>query len=101
MAEALVDPVCQASLISLGKGRLLFSNPANTKRVRMTVKLSRDDGPSWPVARVIHEGPAAYSSLALLKDGRIGLLYERGESRAYEVITFARFSRRWLESGSK
>ena len=101
MAEALVEPVCQASLISLGKGRLLFSNPADTKRARMTVKLSRDDGQSWPVARVIHEGPAAYSSLALLKDGRIGLLYERGESRAYEVITFARFSRRWLESGSK
>ena len=101
LAEALVEPVCQASLISLGKGRLLFSNPADTKRVRMTVKLSRDDGRSWPVARVIHEGPAAYSSLASLKDGRIGLLYERGESRAYEVITFARFDRRWLQSGSK
>ena len=101
MAEGLVEPVCQASLISLGKGRLLFSNPADVKRVRMTVKLSRDDGQSWPVARVIHEGPAAYSSLAPLKDGRIGLLYERGESRAYEVITFARFDRGWLESGSK
>ena len=101
IVEALIEPVCQASLISLGKGRLLFSNPADVQRVRMTVKLSRDDGKSWPVARVIHEGPAAYSSLAPLKDGRIGLLYERGDSRAYEVITFARFDRRWLESGSK
>ena len=99
--EALIEPVCQASLISLGKGRLLFSNPADTKRVRMTVRLSRNDGQSWPVARLVHEGPAAYSSLASLKDGRIGLLYERGESRAYDVITFARFDRRWLESKSK
>ena len=99
--EALIEPVCQASLIGLGKGRLLFSNPADTKRVRMTVRLSRNDGQSWPVARLVHEGPAAYSSLASLKDGRIGLLYERGESRAYDVITFARFDRRWLESKSK
>ena len=99
--EALIEPVCQASLISLGKGRLLFSNPADTKRVRMTVRLSRNDGQSWPVARLVHEGPAAYSSLASLKDGRIGLLYERGESRAYDMITFARFDRRWLESKSK
>ncbi len=99
--DALIEPVCQASLISLGKGRLLFSNPADTKRVRMTVRLSRNDGQSWPVARVVHKGPAAYSSLASLKDGRIGLLYERGESRAYDVITFARFDRRWLESGAK
>ncbi len=95
-ADALVEPVCQASLISVGKGRLLFSNPADVKRVRMTVRLSVDDGKSWPIARVIHEGPAAYSSLARLKDGRFGLLYERGESRAYDVITFARFNREWL-----
>ncbi len=101
IAEALIEPVCQASLISLGKGRLLFSNPADTKRVRMTVKLSPDDGQSWPVARVVHEGLAAYSSLTSLKDGRIGLLYERGERRAYDVITFARFDRRWLESSTK
>ena len=98
--EALIEPVCQASLIRFGKDRLLFSNPADVKRVRMTVKLSRDDGRSWPVARVIHGGPAAYSSLAPLKDGRIGLLYERGESRAYDVITFARFNRAWLENGT-
>lgn len=94
--DALVDPICQASLIRFRKDSLLFSNPADTKRVRMTVKLSRDEGNTWPVARLIHDGPAAYSSLAQLKDGRIGLLYERGEKRAYELITFARFDQRWL-----
>ncbi|HTM49415.1 MAG TPA: sialidase family protein [Bryobacteraceae bacterium] len=99
---ALIEPVCQASLIRAvrpGKksdGRLLFSNPAALKRVRMTVRLSPDDGKTWPVSRVLHEGPAAYSSLAVLNDGTIGILYERGEHDSYEQITFARFPLAWL-----
>jgi sialidase-1 len=40
---------------------------------------------------VIYEGPSAYSSLAALRDGSIGALYERGERSAYEKITFTRF----------
>jgi sialidase-1 len=48
------------------------------------------------VARLLHEGPSAYSSLAVLRDKTIGLLYERGETQPYERITFARFSPRWL-----
>lgn len=97
---ALIESVCQASLIRYGKNVLLFSNPADTKRVKMTVKLSRDEGRTWPVSRLIHEGPAAYSSLARLKDGSVGLLYERGEQRPYERITFARFSLAWLAGGN-
>jgi sialidase-1 len=99
---ALIEPVCQASLICavrVGKksdGRLLFSNPADTRRVRMTVRLSPDDGKTWPVAKVLHPGPAAYSSLAVLRDGTVGILYERGDKSAYERITFARFPLAWL-----
>jgi len=62
----------------------------------MTVRLSRDGGRTWPVARLLHEGPAAYSSLAVLRDKTIGLLYERGEAQPYERIAFARFNLRWL-----
>ncbi len=94
--EALIEPVCQASLIRVGRDRLLFSNPAAVKRERMTVKVSQDEGKTWVRERVVHEGPAAYSSLAALRDGRVGLLYERGETRPYEVITFARFELGWL-----
>jgi sialidase-1 len=89
--EALIEPVCQGSLIRLGKGRkavLLFANPASTKRENMTVRLSRDNGQTWPDSKVIHKGPAAYSNLAGLKDGSIGLLYEKGERGPYEVIRF-------------
>jgi sialidase-1 len=92
---ALIEPVCQASLIA-ARGRLLFSNPADTKRDRITVRLSRDDGKTWPVAKLIYEGPSGYSSLAALRDGTIGLLYERGVTSPYERIAFLRFSLGWL-----
>jgi sialidase-1 len=94
----LIEPVCQASILRHPgeKGGLLFSNPASTKREKMTVRLSRDEGKTWSAARLLHEGPAAYSCLTVLPDGTIGCLYERGTKSAYEVITFARFSLDWL-----
>lgn len=106
LVEELIEPVCQASLIRLAPGskndgRLLFSNPADVKRVRMTVKLSLDEGSTWPAARLVHEGPSGYSSLAVLRDKSIGLLYERGDTRYYERITFARFTLKWLTEVTK
>jgi len=97
--ETLVEPVCQASLIGIGKGKrrvLLFSNPASTQRVNMTVRLSRDDGKSWVASRTVYEGPSAYSNLVEIGRGVVGLLYERGEKSPYERISFARFPLRWL-----
>ena len=41
--------------------------------------MSEDEGATWPVSRVVHEGPAAYSSLVVLPDRSIGLLFERGQ----------------------
>ena len=65
----------------------------------MTVRLSYDDGKTWPVSRLLHEGPSAYSALAVLQDGTIACLYERGEKRIYESIRLARFSLGWLTEG--
>lgn len=101
----LIEPVCQASLIRRNwpdgnePGRLLFSNPADKKRVRMTVRLSEDDGQTWPISRVLHEGPSAYSNLVALPDGQSGCLYERGQKNASERISFARFPVEWLRGG--
>jgi sialidase-1 len=93
----LIEPICQASIIRHPKSDVtLFSNPASLKREKLTVRLSRDDGRTWPVAKVIHEKAAAYSSLGVLNDGSIGLLYENGEKDAYERITFSRFTLDWL-----
>lgn len=109
--EHLGDPRVQASLIRYswpeerGGGVLLFANPSppvsreRGPRIRMTVRASRDDGRTWPHARLIHPGPSAYSSLARLPDDSIGLLYEAGEENASESIRLARFSIDWLERG--
>ncbi len=101
----LIEPVCQASIIRYAwetsghtSGILLFSNPASTERVNMTVKASFDDGGSWPLGKTIHSGPSAYSCLTVLPDGNIGCLYECGQENAYETITFARLSMDWIET---
>ncbi|MFO0967000.1 MAG: exo-alpha-sialidase [Gemmataceae bacterium] len=91
--KALVEPVCQASILGHpGKpGFVLFSNPASRKRENMTVRLSTDDARTWSGSLVLHAGPAAYSCLAVLSDGSIACLYERGVKNAYETITLATF----------
>jgi sialidase-1 len=63
----------------------------------MTVRLSYDDGKTWPIAKPIDEGVSAYSALARLADGRIGLLYEREK---YAKLTFTTFTLDWLTDGS-
>lgn len=103
---ALVEPRCQASILRYsrapeqGRNLLLFSNPASSKeRVRMTVRVSYDEGKTWPHGKIIHAGPSSYSCLTVLPGGLIGCLYERGERRSSEKITFARFSLAWLTDG--
>ena len=98
----LVEPLCQASLVSApvavksedagnaDKVVLFFSNPATRdKRRNLTVRPSFDGGRTWPAQRVVDPGSAAYSSLAVLPDARLGLLYERDD---YRAITFVRLS---------
>ena len=103
--RALIEPPAQASLVRFtrhppaDRNRLLFANPAAVRRERMTVRLSHDEGATWPLARVVHDGPAAYSSLVVLSDSSIGLLYERGAASPYERMTFTRFSLEWLSDG--
>lgn len=92
-APGLVEPVCQASILRHdAKKLLLFSNPAAKTRIAMTVRASRDDGQTWRDLAVLHPGPSAYSNLVTLTADEIGCLYERGEKRPYEKITFARLN---------
>jgi len=99
--ETLIEPICQAALVRYpGAGdRLLFSNPASRDdRCNMTVRLSQNARGSWTHDKVLHPGPAAYSSLSVLADGTVACLYERGEEHPYETITLARFDLEWLAS---
>jgi sialidase-1 len=64
----------------------------------LTIRLSTDEGKTWPVHRLLYPGWTGYSCLAKLPDGSIGLLYEAGNDQRYERIDFARFSLDWLTS---
>lgn len=98
---------CQSSLLyytrqsdGFAKDRILFANPAHeSNRFNMTVRLSYDNAKTWPVSKTVYTGPAAYSSLTVLEDGTIGLLYETGADHPYQKIAFARFNLEWLTGG--
>ncbi len=97
LVPELIEPICQASIrrvrwpVHDQPGVILFSNPASERRERMTVRASFDNGRTWPAHRLIDPRPSAYSCLATLPDGTVGLLYETGERGPYESITFTRF----------
>ncbi len=94
LVEELVDAQCQAALLRLpdsGQARLLFSNAADPKRVRLTVRQSTDAGRTWSAGQLLHAGPSAYSDLAVAASGTILCVYERGRKSPYEQIVLARW----------
>ena len=91
--SALIEPVCQASLLWYSyKGKTpfpAFSNPASQKaRTHMTVRVSYDEGRSWPLSYLVYEGPSAYSNLVALPNGNLACFYEGGVKSPYESIRF-------------
>lgn len=93
----LIDPANNGSIIRYAPDSppdtpesrwLLFSNTEHaSERRNLVVKMSCDDGASWPMRIVVDSGPSAYSTIARLRDGTLGVLYERGD---YRAITFVR-----------
>jgi sialidase-1 len=105
--DQLWEPVCMASIIAYPAkpGTLLFSNPHSLaldqggkeipagrgQRQNLSIKLSRDDGKTWPVSKTLDPGLSAYSDLAVLSEGTVLCLYEADKS-----ISCARFNLEWL-----
>jgi sialidase-1 len=94
----LPDPVCEGSILSLGQndGRfiLAFCNAASTrKRDNLTLRISYDEGRTWPVAFPVEKSPdprksddyTAYSDIVNVSASEIGILYERDN---YSEIVF-------------
>lgn len=121
--DTLLEPICMASIIRLtempasDKNRIVFANPHNLARAdgkvadgksrdrkNLSIKLSEDDGVTWPINKVLEPGMSAYSDLAVLPDGTILCLYERGRETdaaqkkptSYALLTLARFNLNWL-----
>jgi sialidase-1 len=106
--KALYSPICFGSALRISgapdKSRILFCNPDShvnlrpnrsgngRARMNLTVKLSYDEGRSWPASKVIEPAHSSYSDLAMLPDGTILCLYEN----ANKYVSLARFNLEWL-----
>jgi sialidase-1 len=101
---SLIDPGCNASIIrytsiedGYKKNRLLFSNANNKdQRKNMTIKLSYDEGITWTEGKTIYNGSSAYSSLTILKNGELGLFFEKDD---HTENVFVKMSLDWLTDG--
>lgn len=95
--SAVPDPTCMASLLRHPHGELLFSNPNSARqRVAMTIRASTDSGRIWNAGRLLDPRPSAYSCMTVLRDGRVGILYETGDTGSTQTLTFARFPLEWV-----
>ena len=95
----LPDPICQGSILTIAQNKkaftLAFSNAADTKnRDNLTIRISKDDGRTWPISIPVDNGASAgespkdftaYSDLVLLDSKNIGIVYERNN---YSQIVF-------------
>lgn len=97
--ENLPQPICQMSVIKLDgmeKPYVIFLNPADkTERKCGTVRLSEDDGETFPYSRKLNETSHWYSSLAQLPDGNIGALIETDPE--CRELHFVKFSLNWIK----
>jgi sialidase-1 len=95
MDVALPEPPCQASLYRYSfatnnePSRLLFANPIGPGRSNLRVRMSLDEGRTWPHGKLVAVGAAAYSCMARLPGNRVGIVYEGGN---YQRISFSAFS---------
>lgn len=97
--KALVEPTCMASIHrhrytenGEQKSILLFSNPSNfDRRDHMTLKVSFDEGMTWPEEYWIlydEYRSAGYSSITSVDPETIGIFYETSQSH----LAFLRIS---------
>lgn len=103
----LPDPTNNASITRLHPDapqgsadarKLIFTNSnngANGDRVNGAVRLSCDDGETWPGLRTLKTGFFAYSSATAIDDGRVGVLWEGNYT---DQIRFSSFDEAWLNA---
>lgn len=76
--------------------RLVWTGPRGPQRADLVIRVSDNEGLSFPVERLIATGSAAYSDMERLADNRIGLLWERDK---YGFITFTDLDREFILKG--
>lgn len=103
----LPDPTNNASITRLhpeapqgsaDARKLLFTNANNGTsgdRVNGAVRLSCDDGQTWPGLRTVEPGFFAYSTATAIAEGRVGMLWEGNYT---DRIQFSSFDEAWLNA---
>lgn len=97
--EAVSPVACAIHRLSLksagdDRDRILWTGPQGPGRKTLVVRVSYDEGQTFSRQRVLSAEPAAYSSLTILNDKTVGVLWERA---GYKYLTFTRFNREFLE----
>ena len=82
---SLKEPTCQASFINYKGDTLLFCNPQGKGRADGVIQISRDGAKTWKNLVELPKGGFAYSSMTVLPDGDVAVLYE---TSGYKKIHF-------------
>jgi hypothetical protein len=56
------------------------------------VRLSEDEGKTWTLTSLVHDGPSAYASLVAPPIGNLALLFKAMLKSPYEGIVFRELS---------
>ncbi len=128
--DAFFEPICFGAMVRYSmqpkqsKNRILFCNPdsrhdpwnaeiistprsaPNRHRTNLTIRMSYDEGVTWPVRKVIDPNIAGYSDIAVTPDGMIHVLYEGGSIEGWDnnhfknaQMSVASFDLNWLSDG--
>ncbi|MFM9872900.1 MAG: exo-alpha-sialidase [Fimbriimonadaceae bacterium] len=99
IVEELADPVCHAGMVrarfASGSrlGVVLLSMPGAMGRRNGLIRVSTDDGQTWPGSFNVTKDYFGYSVLVDLGGGELGLMYEGATGSASDPNTFIRFIR--------
>jgi len=103
-SRSLLEAGAACSLLRVKSAKvspLLYSCPPlpmksrmdHTARRKVTIRLSDDNGVTWPYALLVAAGASGYSSMASAQDGeQFFIAFESGKHRWDEEVSFARFT---------
>lgn len=100
----MIEPVCNgdiarytSTLDGYDKDRILHTVPNHaTERQNVSLFLSYDEGETWPVKKTLCATGSAYSSIAILEDGTIGVYVEENSNTTDYSTYFLNVSLDWL-----
>ncbi len=130
-ADAFFEPICFGSMCRYSikpfqsENRILFCNPDSRHdpwvertpstprsakgrhRTNLTIRMSNDEGKTWPVSKLIDPGIAGYSDIAVAPDGHIHVFYEGGSIKGTRSqyknthMSVVTFDLEWLTDGKQ